>query len=196
MAENKKNNISRIILASLWWLVVALLAIVLISVLGAKFKGEVPNICGYSVMRIVSGSMEPEISTGEYILVKKTPPHEIEQGQIISFYSEDKAIYGLPNTHRVVERVNTESGLEFVTKGDASPINDTVNAKEEKLIGVYVAKLEWLTRLSGALNGNGMFILFIVLQMGVFAIIIYSYVKKRALTYEEAVEADSKESED
>ncbi len=143
------------IFSAAWWILVILLFVLLITVLGAKMRGEVPKIFGYSVMRIVTGSMEDTIETGTYILVKDTDPEDIDIGNIISFYSEEEVIYGLPNTHRVQDIIRTDEGLEFVTKGDANPSNDAVNAKEDRVIGVYVRSLDFLGDFADFLNGGG-----------------------------------------
>ncbi len=162
----------------LWWAMVILLVLLLIWVLGAKFRGEVPEIFGYSILWIVSGSMEPQIPTGSYILVKSCPPQEVEVGDVISFYSEERAIYGLPNTHRVQQIISTDEGIEFVTRGDANVVDDVVNAKEERLIGVYLGEIALLTWFAGMLNGKGIFALLIVMQVAMAGMFVYSALKK------------------
>ena len=39
--------------------------------------GQVPQVLGYSVFRVMTGSMEPEIRSDSLLVVKKTPPEEI-----------------------------------------------------------------------------------------------------------------------
>ena len=46
----------RYTLSALWWCVLLLLFALLVCIIGAKLRGEVPKIFGYSVMQIVSGS--------------------------------------------------------------------------------------------------------------------------------------------
>ena len=87
----------------LWWIALALLAVMMFSIIGAKMQGKVPHIFGYSVVNIVSGSMGETIPQGSYILVEKVDPEEIKKEDIICFYSTDPSISGLPNTHRVIE---------------------------------------------------------------------------------------------
>ncbi len=174
------------ILSALWWAVIVLTVGLLVCVLSAKFRGEVPKIFGHSVLLITTGSMEPSIPTGSYILVKDCAPEDVKQGDIICFYSEDVAIYGRPNTHRVVEPpIEGIEGLEFVTQGDANGAADSVRAKEARLIGVYVGQLDWLTRFSTALNGRGMFVLFMVLQVGIVAVFCGSLLRKKPAADEE-----------
>lgn len=164
-----KNTVS-----ALWWCVLALLFALIVNIIGAKMAGRVPSVCGYSVMHIVSGSMEEKIPAGSYILIKKVSPDKVKINDIICFYSDDPAIYGLPNTHRVVEEpIRVGEGFEFVTRGDANPGKDHVTAKGERLIGVYVDTLDGLTAISSVMSGNTLVIIFIVLQLSVMGMALY-----------------------
>ena len=105
---------------------------------------------------------------------------EIKRGDVICFYSTDPQIYGMPNTHRVVEDpIVTENGIEFVTRGDANRVNDKETAKSERLIGVYVKGLDGLTAFTNAISGRGMFFLIIGLQFCIIPMIVYSVVKEK-----------------
>ena len=160
----------------LWWTVTVAVAVAVVGIIAAKLRGEVPYFFGYSVMNIVSGSMEEEIPKGSYILIKKVSPEEIEKDDIICFYSTDPKIYGMPNTHRVVEEpIVTDSGIEFITKGDANPINDTETAKGDRLIGVYVKNLDGLTSFTNALSGNIIIIVIISLQICIITMAVYAF---------------------
>lgn len=174
--SNKKSIVSTI-LSVAWWCVLALLFLLLVSILGAKIKGEVPSVFGYSVINIISESMEDEIPQGSYILIKKVSPEEVKRDDIICFYSTDPTIYGMPNTHRVVEDpIITGDTVEFITKGDANPVADTETAKGDLLIGVYVKNIDALTSFAKALEGNTLLILFIVIQVCLVSMAVYSIV--------------------
>ena len=189
ISENKKTvkAIKRTV-SAVWWIVLVLLAVLLVNIFGAKLTGNVPRVFGYSVMNIVSGSMEEEIPKGSYILIKKVSPEEIEKDDIICFYSTDAKIYGMPNTHRVVEEpIVTDSGIEFITKGDANPINDTETAKGDRLIGVYVKNLDGLTAFANALSGNILIIVILCLQICIITMAVYVF----ALVKKNKSEADT-----
>ena len=181
-AKRKIKKAIKITSSALWWCALISLFIVMVNIIGAKMKGKVPSILGYSIMHIVSGSMEEEIPQGSYILIKKISPDEVNQGDVICFYSDDPSIYGLPNTHRVVsEPINTENGLEFVTKGDANAAEDSVRARGDRLIGVYVKTLNGVSSFSDALSGNTLAFTFIGLQISIIGIAAYIIIvlKKR-----------------
>lgn len=171
----------RTILSVLWWICVILLAILVFHIFRARMNGEVPRVFGYSVVNIVSGSMEDEIPTGSYILIREIAPEEVKRGDIICFYSTDPAIYGMPNTHRVVEEpIRRADGIEFITRGDANPGNDAVAARGDRLVGVYVKRLDALAGLAGALHGKTVILLIIALQIGLCAMVVYTLVKGKS----------------
>lgn len=100
--------------------------------------GQVPQVLGYSVFRVMSGSMEPGIPENSLLIVKKTPPEEIAPGDVISFFSPDPVLEGAVNTHRVV-RIEKENGrFLFVTKGDANLIEDVYFPNDSMLVGKAV----------------------------------------------------------
>lgn len=184
------------IIGVIWWVLIIGLGLLMFSIIGAKMRGEVPKIGGYSIMKIISGSMEDEIPEGAYILIREIDPAEVREGDIITFYSSDYMIYGLPNTHRVVEPpIVTDGGIEFVTKGDANPINDKVTAKGEDLIGIYVRRLDGLTKFSNALEGGGMFIIMIVLEAFIFAMAAMMFLKNKRAQIEKEKEKEDEAHE-
>lgn len=173
-AKTKIKKAVKITSTVAWWCALILLFVLIVNIIGAKMAGKVPSVCGYSVMHIVSGSMEDEIPAGSYILIKNVSPDKIKNNDVICFYSDDPAIYGFPNTHRVVEEpIRVGEGFEFVTKGDANPGKDRVTAKSERLIGVYVDTLDALTAISSAMSGNMLLAVFIVLQISIIGMVVY-----------------------
>ena len=102
--------------------------------------GQVPQVLGYSVFRVMTGSMEPEIREDSLLVVQKTPPEDIAPGDVISFFSPDPMLEGAVNTHRVV-RIEKENGrTQFITKGDANVIEDTYPTDASALVGRVVFK--------------------------------------------------------
>lgn len=150
MAENKGRAVRaagkavKIILAAALTALVALTVYIMVC----NMRGEVAGVFGVSVVKVVTGSMEPSIHVGDYIVLKQTDPDELRAGDVICFYSRDSAIYGKPNTHRIVSVLDDGS---FVTKGDANPISDTVTVSPETIIGKYDGKvgfLRWIDSFS------------------------------------------------
>ena len=97
--------------------------------------GQVPQVMGFSVFRVLTGSMEPEIPEGSLLLVKKTDTDRIQIGDVISFFSPDPTLEGAVNTHRVVD-IQTENGEKiFYTKGDANVLKDTYPVRADMVVG-------------------------------------------------------------
>jgi signal peptidase len=111
---------------------------VAVTILGILFVGvfvvqAVPGIVGADASYVVlSGSMEPEISSGDAVIVKSVDPADIESGDVITFVRADDST---PVTHRVVEVVDTGSGLAFETKGDANDDPDPSLVPAENVTG-------------------------------------------------------------
>ena len=127
--------------------------------------GQVPQVLGYSVFRVMTGSMEPEIREDSLLLVKKTPPEDIAPGDVISFFSPDPMLEGAVNTHRVV-RIEKENGrIQFITKGDANVIEDTYPVDASALVGRAVFKSYGLGRVVSLLANPLVFGIIILLPL-------------------------------
>ena len=102
--------------------------VILLCVIGAFLPLTIPNLLGYQIYEVVSGSMEPEIPVGSVIYVKAAAPEEIGEGEIIAFMRNSSVI-----THRVEENRFVEG--EFITKGDANSKEDVMPVDYDSLIG-------------------------------------------------------------
>lgn len=89
---------------------------------GSKFilKDSVPNVFGFSILKVVSGSMEPYISVGDYVIIKQSEDYKI--GDVVAYTDSSGSLV----THRIVE-IN---GSEIKTKGDANNTDDKTFDKE------------------------------------------------------------------
>lgn len=127
--------------------------------------GQVPQVLGCSVFRVMTGSMEPEIREDSLLVVKKTPPEDIAPGDVISFFSPDPMLEGAVNTHRVV-RIEKESGrIRFITKGDANVIEDTYPTDASALVGRVVFKSYGLGKVVSLLSNPLVFGIIILLPL-------------------------------
>lgn len=127
--------------------------------------GQVPQVLGYSVFRVMTGSMEPEIREDSLLVVKKTPPEDIAPGDVISFFSPDPMLEGAVNTHRVV-RIEKENGrIQFITKGDANVIEDTYPTDASALVGRVVFQSYGLGKTVSLLSNPLVFGIIILLPL-------------------------------
>jgi signal peptidase I len=106
------------------------------SIVSSRISGGEPQIFGYQLKSVLSGSMEPGIKTGSIIAIKPTKePSNYKEGDVITFKSVDN-----PNiviTHRVLEIQTLNSQIHYITKGDN---NDTIDNKPipaSNVVGYY-----------------------------------------------------------
>lgn len=112
--------------------ITAVLVILLISnIYIAVFKIITGNISadflGYSVAVVASGSMEPEISVDDIIVIKEQ--NDYQKGDVITFQKDNILV-----THRVEEKLKNS----FITKGDANNVPDTRKVAIEDVVGKTV----------------------------------------------------------
>lgn len=112
-------------------------AVVFVLVFGAR--GETPFVGSHSILWITTGSMSPTIEERTYVLIEKVSPSDVEKDDVICFISDDPSIYGMRNTHRVLEVIGDHEA--FKTAGDFTKVEDPVPASADKLIGRYVKSL-------------------------------------------------------
>ena len=135
-----------------------------------------------ALMWVKTNSMEPEIPAKSYIIVNKATGDDVKVGDVIVFHSDDPALHGELNTHRVVKIVN--EGREFVTKGDNNPGEDKQTAKASNVIGIYRRRLPLLSVLGRFLSTSGgisvMALLILAVVILAFLPEILEYSKKSA----------------
>lgn len=125
----------------LFWITLISLLFVVIVTLFSRFSGQSGIAFGnYGFGRIVSGSMEPDIPTGSFILIHKEDPSEFQVGDVITFYSDDPTVpENTPVSHAIVAIETDENGdIVFTTKGTANVEADIYPVSEEAVIGRVV----------------------------------------------------------
>lgn len=162
---------------------------VLIIVLMTK-PGETPSIGGYMALRVTTGSMAPTYDIDTLIVVKKTDPSKVKEGDVISFYSSDPALNGAVNTHRVVAVKQENGHYTYQTKGDGNNAVDPYEADGDYLLGTVVASSLFLGKLVRLVSNPLIFIPIIIIPLAVMLFVnlfrTISYAKKIAKEEEEA----------
>lgn len=92
----------------------------------------IPVMFGYRTMVVVSGSMEPEIGTGDAIVIDKQAPRDVRVGDVIAFQP-----FGAQElkTHRVMAIEQIDGRIYFQTKGDANDTPDPDLADARAVVG-------------------------------------------------------------
>ncbi|RLM53638.1 signal peptidase I [Halobellus sp. Atlit-31R] len=89
---------------------------------------------------VLSGSMEPELSPGDAIIVREAAPGEIEARDVITFRTDSQT----PTTHRVTDVIEREGTVAYVTKGDANEDPDSGTVPHERVLGEVFVTLPLL----------------------------------------------------
>ena len=117
-------------------LIVASLFVLLTVVMTPS--GQVPQVMGFSILQVLTGSMEPTIPEGSMLLIQETDPKSLQPGDIISFFSPDPSLDGALNTHRIQQVVAEGDTLEFITKGDANFLEDQQPVAAQQVVGKVI----------------------------------------------------------
>lgn len=142
----KIRRIIRYVINTISVLIVILAVFILVNVLFAS-KGNIPDIMGYSMLRVLTGSMKPEMPEGTLLVVKHLDAEEVQEGDVISFYSADPSLDGMVNTHRITRIEQKDDSYIIYTKGDANKSEDAYPTDEKHLIG----KVIWKNYMLGSL---------------------------------------------
>ncbi len=111
-------------------------------------KGYV-NLFGYSLFRVVTGSMEPTIPVGSLLVCRQIGMEGVQVGDIICFRAQESAIFGQMMTHRVTDIFTVEDGsLLFQTRGDANLVADGFMVSQTNFVG----KVIWYTGANSVLS--------------------------------------------
>ena len=100
-------------------------------------KGK--GFIGYKGYTVLSNSMQPTFSAGDYVVDKMVAYDEIKKGDVVSYYPDDYTIV----THRVKEV--TPQG--FIMQGDANNAQDAFTVTKDHYIGKMILVIPKLGRL-------------------------------------------------
>lgn len=177
-------------------ILIAVFAFVLISVIVVRINGGTPSIFGYSVQRVISGSMEPTLRVGDIILSKSvSDPSEIKVDDIITFEGgadfDDKMI-----THRVIvpPTQNIYGDYTLTTKGDSNMTPDKeINFSAVK--SKYIRTISLLNKFYDFFLSPWGLIIFIAALLIIFFDELLTFVKVITGNYNEEEEEDEKLSD-
>ena len=125
------------------------------------------DLGGYSLFRVVTGSMEPTLPVGSLLVAQQTDMQSVQVGDIICFRAQESAIFGKMVTHRVVEIFTGADGsLLLQTKGDANLVMDGYLVTQTNFVG----KVIWYT---GAGSMLSKFFSFFTNKIGFLACIVF-----------------------
>ena len=168
-------------------------------------KGSgVPNILGYEPFAIQTDSMSPFFEAGDLVIDKAvTDVSELQVGDVITFWTIIEGERVL-NTHRIVEIVDADTYIYFVTKGDNNSSEDALTVHQSEVVGKYQTKISGLGSVLDFLQTSKGFFCIIVLPVVAFFIyylvnffkVLFEYqAAKNRLQFEEENAAKTMQSE-
>ena len=169
-------------------------------------KGSgVPNILGYEPFAIQTDSMSPFFEAGDLVIDKAvTDVSELQVGDVITFWTIIEGERVL-NTHRIVEIVDADTYIYFVTKGDNNSSEDALTVHQSEVVGKYQTKISGLGTVLDFLQTSKGFFCIIVLPVAAFFIyylvnffkVLFEYqAAKNRLQFEEENAAKTMQSEE
>ncbi|MFC4409975.1 signal peptidase I SipW [Chungangia koreensis] len=137
MRNNKKSKnqkikkwVNNIVSGILMVLLITVATLVVIS----KASGGEPQVFGYQLKTVLSGSMEPGILTGSIIAVKLAEDKkDFQKGDVITFQAEEDMLI----THRITEVVKSGDSVLYRTKGDNNNAEDMNPVLSENVVAEY-----------------------------------------------------------
>lgn len=126
----------------LGWFSAAAAAVLLVCF----FRGLLP----WQPVAIATGSMEPQINTGDLVIVSRPAAASIQVGDVIQFAHGQYTV-----VHRVAEVVEGEDGVAYITRGDANNADDAGTVAASQVIGKVVARIPWAGWLTLWLHASG-----------------------------------------
>lgn len=130
--KRRKNKLIVIIKKLIIIILVIFLFFIFLLFSANSINKSIP-IFGYRFYVITSDSMNPNINSGDMIIVKKSKKYNI--GDVITFKDINENI---TITHRIIE---IEKGDRYVTKGDSNYSKDESQVETKNIIGKVVKKI-------------------------------------------------------
>lgn len=133
------------------------------------------SVFGYSVFRVVTPSMEPEIPVNALLLSRQTEITELQEGDIICFRSRDPSMLGRVITHHIIHVYDYGGERLLETMGDANPAPDGYFVNAENLVGKvvrYTRKTNFITSVVAFMNNSIGFLACIVFPCLLIAVFV------------------------
>lgn len=168
-----------------------LLASMLFFVISSKASGGEPEIFGYQLKTVLSGSMEPGIKTGSIIAVKPGGDMtRFKQDDVITFMEEDGKLI----THRITEVIASGDSVMYRTKGDNNNAEDINPVLSENVVAEYtgftIPYVGYFINFSQSQNGAFLLLIPGILLIGYAGITIWRAIREIELPKENVKEEE------
>jgi signal peptidase I len=118
----------------LLYIVISILVGMTLLVASTRVLGGEPEIFGYQIKTVLSGSMAPTFETGSLIIVKEVKdPSTLNIGDVITYKANDNTLV----THRIKDIQQINDSTYYHTKGDNNENPDFEPITGENIVGKY-----------------------------------------------------------
>lgn len=141
----KKKSILRKISNVILTIAIIILVFVIAFTFITRITGNTPSLFGYSIFRVSTGSMEPDLMVGDVILVQEVDDvNSLQVGDVITYHGAIGEYSDMPITHQIVKAPYEEDGTTYVvTKGIANDVEDQP-VPVGQIAGELVCKIPFL----------------------------------------------------
>lgn len=131
----------KILSTVLAWIIVVVAVLMMIFTIVAvnTFDRNDRNLFGYRCYIVLSDSMAAtDFDAGDLVLVKAVDPSTLQEGDIISYQSQDMDNYGQTVTHKIRAKTTDANGNPgFITYGTTTDVNDQTVVTYPFILGKY-----------------------------------------------------------
>ena len=130
---NNRNPLKEILKLVLFAIIIVIVYTLSLVLMSLKTK-EQTYIFGLKAYVVDTDSMEPALSKGDLIIIRKCTYNDLKKGLIITFKNRGELI-----THRIVS-INEGNG-KIVTKGDKNKLEDIEPVRFDDIEGIFMFKM-------------------------------------------------------
>lgn len=143
--KGRALHIAGVAVRAVLWSVLGLFLAYNLYMLVARyvFGVGIPTVFGYGFAAVETGSMEPAIGKGDFIVVKAEDTYS--EGDVITFLDAEQGVYV---THRIIQ----VSPSGYTTKGDANNVQDAFTVPHGAVVGRVAASVPALGTVIGFLQ--------------------------------------------
>ena len=142
-----KKALSIIKTTFVWLLVLLAVSMMIFTVVSVTtFNRNDRDLFGYKMYIVNSDSMAAtDFSAGSLIMVKEVDPSTLNEGDIITFMSQDSASFGETITHKIRRRTtDAEGNPGFITYGTTTGVDDETIVTYPYILGKYESNIPGL----------------------------------------------------
>ena len=110
--------------------------VIVLVILVCLISGVFPHY----MIGVGSQSMEPYLSKGDAVILRKVPKDRVlKQGDIVAYKRDDIVVI-----HRIAKVNKSGRSVSYITKGDANNANDSSEVKQSQVNGVVQVKIPFI----------------------------------------------------